>query len=65
MEEAVLALVRLFQRFTLQLSRAHHTQPLEANNSITLAPVGGVWVTVHARTQLTQPQMPQITSSAA
>lgn len=59
MEEAVFALVRIFQRFTLQLSPAHHMQPLEANSSITLAPVGGVWVTAHARSQ---PEIPSTTT---
>ena len=51
MEEAVFALVRLFQRYTFRLSAEHHKGgPVLTMDSITLAPEAGIWVHVQPRT---------------
>ncbi|KAA6428951.1 MAG: cytochrome P450 [Trebouxia sp. A1-2] len=48
--EGVLALVRLYQRFTFTLNdQKHGGKPLEHESLITLMPKGGVWLNVHSR----------------
>ena len=51
MEEAVFALVRLFQKCTFRLSSEHHKGgPVLTKDSITLPPEAGIWVHVQPRT---------------
>jgi len=47
-EEAIIALVRLYQQFTLELSENCH-EPLDIKMGITMAPRGGVPVYVRQR----------------
>ena len=49
MEEAIIALVRLHQKYTFTLSDKLMTQPLELKQGITISPKGGLPVTVVAR----------------
>ncbi len=49
MQEGVLALVRLLQRFSFELSPEHHSGPLVLHSAITLTPKDGIWVRVHRR----------------
>ena len=46
MEEAVMALVRLFQRFTFELDAERHPAPhtLKLQSAVTLSPIGGIWL---------------------
>ena len=48
MEEAIIALVRLYQQFTFQLSE-NCQEPLDLKQGITMAPRGGVPVYVTQR----------------
>lgn len=48
--EGILALVRLYQKFTFTLNeKKHGGRPLEYESLITLMPKGGVWLDVHPR----------------
>lgn len=49
LEEAIIALVRLHQKYTFTLSDKLMTQPLELKQGITISPKGGLPVTVVAR----------------
>lgn len=49
MEEAIIALVRLYQKYTFKLSEKLLTSPLEVKQGITMSPKGGVPVTVVQR----------------
>lgn len=48
-EEAIIALVRLYQDYTFQLSDKLLSAPLEVKQSLTMSPKGGVPVTVQRR----------------
>lgn len=48
-EEAIIALVRLHQKYTFTLSDKLMTQPLELKQGITISPKGGLPVTVVSR----------------
>ncbi len=48
-EEAIIALVRLHQKYTFTLSDKLMTQPLELKQGITISPKGGLPVTVLPR----------------
>ena len=48
-EEAVIALVRLHQRYTFKLSEKLLTGPLEVKQGLTMSPKGGIPVTVMRR----------------
>lgn len=48
-EEAIIALVRLHQKYTFMLSDKLMTQPLELKQGITISPKGGLPVTVVSR----------------
>lgn len=48
-EEAVIALVRLHQRYTFKLSEKLLTGPLEVKHGLTMSPKGGLPVTVMRR----------------
>ena len=49
-EEAVIALVRLYQTYTFNLSDKQLTGPLEVKQTVTVTPKDGVKVTVIPRT---------------
>ncbi|EFN55197.1 hypothetical protein CHLNCDRAFT_134405 [Chlorella variabilis] len=49
LEEGVLCLARIFQRFELRLDAERHTGPLDLRSSVTLAPPKGIWLKVHGR----------------
>ena len=53
MEEAVFALVRMFQAYTFQLAPSHHTSPARARTGPTLGAEGGIWLTVKPRSAST------------
>ena len=48
-EEAIIALVRLYQNYTFKLSEKLLTSPLEVKQGITMSPKGGLPVTVIKR----------------
>lgn len=48
-EEAIIALVRLYQKYTFTLSDKLMTQPLELKQGITISPKGGLPVTIVLR----------------
>lgn len=48
-EEAIIALVRLYQNFTFKLSEKLLTRPLEVKQGLTMSPKEGVPVTVIRR----------------
>ena len=49
LEEAVLALARLTQRFSFSLDPEHHSGPLDLISGITISPKGGIWLRVQPR----------------
>lgn len=48
-EEAVIALVKFFQRYEVRLDGEHHQGELVLQNAITLTPKNGIWVKVYHR----------------
>ncbi|KAL4858882.1 Cytochrome P450 3A12 [Chlorella vulgaris] len=51
MEEGVLCLARIFQRFEIRLDTERHQRPLDLRSSVTLNPEGGIWIRVTERKQ--------------
>lgn len=49
MEEGILALAKVMQRFDLELDLEKHQGPLEVLAGITLVPKDGVWVQFYPR----------------
>ena len=52
MEEGIIALVRLLQRFTFYLDAAKHGgKRLQHNSLITYSPRGGIWLNIKPRSE--------------
>lgn len=49
MEEGMLALAKIMQRFDLELDAEKHTGPLKVMAGITLVPVDGIWIKFKSR----------------
>ncbi|KAL4428351.1 hypothetical protein ABPG75_002440 [Micractinium tetrahymenae] len=49
LEEGVLCLARLLRRFELRLDPQRHSGPLDLRTSVTMVPLGGIWLRVSSR----------------